>query len=296
VTILRTPDEQFEAIVGFPYEPHYVSIGGLRVHYVDEGAGDPILCLHGEPSWSYLYRHMIPPLSAAHRIIAPDWIGFGRSDKLPQIEDYSFTLHHDMLASFLEALDLQDITLVCQDWGGLLGLTVASEMPERFSRLVIMNTFLPIGKEPVSDAFLQWREFTSRLGMGMPVGRMMARSFQRERSKTASVRAAYDAPFPDDSYKAGVAAFPLLVPLHPDDPGAAQMRAARQRLNQWHKPALILFSDGDPITRGADAFFRALIPGAAAQPEITIAGAGHFLQEDKGEEIAEHVLAFLQRS
>lgn len=295
MTVLRTPDERFDAIAAFPYAPHYVTIGGLRLHYLDEGAGDPILCLHGEPSWSYLYRHMLPALSAGHRVVAPDWIGFGRSDKLAHVEDYSFTLHHDTLASFVEALDLRQITLVCQDWGGLLGLAVASAMPQRFARLVIMNTYLPTGDEPVSEAFLQWRGYAERLGTALPVGRMMTRSFQRERSKSAGVRAAYDAPFPDDSYKAGVAAFPLLVPLHPDDPGAAEMRAARQRLSQWSQPALILFSDGDPITRGGDAFFRRLIPGAANQPEITIAGAGHFLQEDKGEEIAGHILDFLRR-
>lgn len=295
MAVLRTPDERFRNLDGFPYAPHYVEIGGLRMHYVDEGQGEPVLCLHGEPSWSYLYRHMIPSLSASHRVVAPDWIGFGRSDKLPRVENYSFALHQDMLAAFVEALGLQSITLVCQDWGGLLGLTVASEMPDRFARLVIMNTYLPTGEEPVSEAFLLWRGYAERLGTALPVGRMMARAFQNERSKTAGVRAAYEAPFPDDSYKAGVAAFPLLVPLHPEDPGAAEMGLARQRLSQWRKPALVLFSDGDPITRGADAFFRALIPGAAGQPAVTVEGAGHFLQEDKGEEIAAHILAFLER-
>jgi haloalkane dehalogenase len=295
LAILRTPEERFDRLEGFPYAPHYVEIGGLRVHYLDEGSGDPILCLHGEPTWSYLYRHMIPALSATGRVIAPDWLGFGRSDKLPRVEDYSFGLHHDMLASFVEALDLTEITLICQDWGGLLGLTVASEMPGRFAQLVIMNTYLPTGEEPVTEAFLQWRRFAERVGTSMQVGRMVARGCQQARSKSAAVRAAYDAPFPDDSYQAGVAAFPLLVPLSPTDPGAAEMRAARSQLSQWHKPALVLFSDGDPVTRGGDAFFRALVPGAANQPEITVEGAGHFLQEDKGEEIAERIVAFLRR-
>jgi haloalkane dehalogenase len=296
MTILRTPDGRFQYLDGFPYTPHYVEIGGLRVHYVDEGRGDPILCLHGEPSWSYLYRHMIPALSANHRVVAPDWIGFGRSDKLPRIEDYSFNLHHDLLAALIDGLELQRITLVCQDWGGLLGLTIAAEMPERFARLVIMNTYLPTGEEPLSEGFILWRAYAERLGTALPVGRMMARTFQNERSKTPAVRAAYEAPFPDDGYKAGVAAFPLLVPLSPNDPGAARMRAARQRLGQWDRPALVLFSDGDPITAGADVFFRKLIPGAAGQPVITIEDAGHFLQEDRGEEIAAHILAFLDRT
>jgi haloalkane dehalogenase len=295
MAILRTPDERFESLEDFPYAPHYVDVEGLRMHYVDKGSGHPILCLHGEPSWSYLYRRMIPTLARKGRVVAPDWIGFGRSDKLTEIEDYSFDLHHASLVAFLQTLDLWEITLVCQDWGGLLGLTVASELPDRFARLVIMNTFLPTGEEPLSEGFKQWLAFVERVGKKLQVGRLMARTFQREESQTPAVRAAYDAPFPGPEHRAGVAAFPLLVPRSPDDPGAAAMRQARERLATWEKPTLVLFSDGDPITAGADRFFRKLIPGTHAQPEITIEGAGHFLQEDKGPEIAGHIVAFLER-
>lgn len=295
MAVLRTPDERFENLPDFPYEPHYVEVNGLRLHYLDEGEGNPILCLHGEPSWSYLYRRMIPTLVEAGRVVAPDWIGFGRSDKLTEIGDYSFELHHDSLVGFLEALDLKEITLVCQDWGGLLGLTVASELPERFARLVIMNTFLPTGEEALTEGFKQWLGFVERVGKKLQVGRLMTRAFQREESQTPAVRAAYDAPFPGPEHRAGVAAFPVLVPRSPEDPGAQAMRQARKRLASWEKPALVLFSDGDPITRGADRFFRELIPGTRQQPQITIEGAGHFLQEDKGPEIARHIVRFLER-
>lgn len=294
MAVLRTPDERFDALPDFPYAPHYLQLNGLRLHYLDEGSGHPILCLHGEPSWSYLYRRMIPLLQTGGRVIAPDWIGFGRSDKLTEIDDYSFQLHYEMLLAFVEALDLEAIRLVCQDWGGLLGLTAAAELPDRFARLVIMNTHLPIGEEPLSEGFKQWLAFVERVGKKLQVGRLMTRTFRREASQTPAIRAAYDAPFPGPAYRAGVAAFPLLVPRTPDDPGAVAMRRARERLAQWQKPALVLFSDGDPITRGADRFFRTLIPGASGQPHVTIEGAGHFLQEDKGPEIAAHILAFLE--
>ena len=294
---IRTPEERFADLPEFPYAPRYVMVAGRRVHYVDEGtAGETLLCLHGEPSWSYLYRRMMPALTARHRVVAMDWIGFGRSDKLTEVADYSFAMHRETLTGFIDALNLRDATLVCQDWGGLLGLAVAAAMPERFARLVIMNTFLPIGEEPLGEAFAQWRAFAERVGKKLQVGRLMTRSFRREESRTPAIRAAYDAPFPADEYRAGVAAFPLLVPRRPDDPGADEMRRARARLAQWHKPALVMFADGDPITRGADHFFRQLIPGTRAQPEITIEGAGHFLQEDKGPEIAHYIVDFLERT
>jgi haloalkane dehalogenase len=290
--VLRTPEERFANLPDFPYRPHYVEVNGLRMHYLDEGKDEVILCLHGEPSWCYLYRKMIPTLSAKHRVIAPDLIGFGRSDKLPNKANYTYALHHDTLTAFIKALDLKGVTLVCQDWGGLLGLPIASEMPERFSRLVIMNTGLPTGDEKIGPAFLAWRAFAEKTN-DMDIGGVIQRGSVSK--LPPEVVAAYNAPFPDATYKAGAHQFPLLVPITPDDPATPTMRKARAALKQWTKPALVLFSDRDPITAGGDKWFRTLIPTADKEPEIVVKGAGHFLQEDKGEEIAGHIRAFLER-
>jgi len=296
MTILRTPEERFVNLPGYNYAPHYVDINGMRVHYLDEGQGDTILCLHGEPTWSYLYRKMIPILSTRQRTLCMDFIGFGRSDKYSQEGDYSFSMHLKTLRGFIEALSLEQITLVVQDWGGLTGLTAASQMPERFARLVIMNTFLPTGDEPASEAFMQWRQAARRFGKRMPIGRIIRSGMADADKVPKGVMRAYEAPFPDNTYKAGAAVWPLLVPIRPDDPGAAEMRGARAVFSEWEKPVQTIFSDSDPITSRADILFRRLMPVAREQPRITIENAGHFLQEEKGPQIATHIQEFIDRT
>jgi haloalkane dehalogenase len=291
--IVRTPDERFANLPGCPFAPHYAEIDGLRVHYVDEGprGAAPVLMLHGEPSWSYLYRKMIPIVTAAGlRAVAPDLVGFGRSDKPVRREDYTYQRHVDWMRGLLEHLDLRDITLVCQDWGGLIGLRLAAEHPDRFARIVAANTFLPTGDVDPGPAFLAWRKFsqeTPEFAVGSIVQSGCVTSLD------PAVVAAYDAPFPDDRYKAGARQFPMLVPASSDDPAAAPNRAAWEVLSRWTKPFLTAFSDMDPITRGADMLLQQAIPGAAGQPHTTITGASHFLQEDKGEELARVVVAFV---
>jgi haloalkane dehalogenase len=292
--VIRTPEERFKDLPEFPFQPHYVDVNGLRIHYLDEGQGEVILCLHGEPSWSYLYRKMIPILTRNHRVLTMDFIGFGRSDKFTERSEYSFQMHYDTVVGFINALGLEQITLVVQDWGGLLGLTVASEIPGRFVRLVIMNTGLPTGDEPMGRGFMRWREFATS-SSDLPIG-LVIQNGTAQRELKPEILTAYESPFPDVTYKAGAMAFPLLVPIHPNDPGAAQMRRAREVFSKWHKPVLVMFSDKDPITRGGDIFFRSLIPSAKYQPEIVIHDAGHFLQEDKGEEIAQHIEEFMVRT
>ena len=293
---VRTPDERFAALPGYPFAPHYVEVEGLRLHYVDEGPRDaaPVLMMHGEPSWSYLYRKMIPIVTAAgHRAVAPDLVGFGRSDKPVEREDYTFQRHVDWMTAWLKALDLRRVTLVCQDWGGLIGLRLVAENPERFDRVVVANTFLPTGDREPSPAFLAWRKYSQETP-DFQAGRIVALGCAQPVAD--EIVAAYDAPFPDDTYKAGARQFPTLVPIRPDDPASAANRRAWKVLEAWDKPFLCAFSDGDPVTAGGDALFQSLVPGTKGQPHTTIRGGGHFLQEDRGEELAHVVVDFIRRS
>lgn len=291
--VLRTADERFQGLPGYPFEPHYVFVDGLRIQYVDEGprGAAPVLMLHGEPSWSFLYRKMIPVVAGAgHRVIAPDLVGFGRSDKPARREDHTYQRHVDWLAAVLEALDLTDITLVCQDWGGLLGLRLAAENGDRFARIVAANTFLPTGDQPFPEAFTAWQRFSQEVPV-FEAGKIVAGGCTR--SLSDDVKAAYDAPFPDESYKEGARQLPAIVPSRPDDPASSANRRAWLALSRWDKPFLTAFSDGDPITRGLDAVLQQAIPGAAGQPHTTIRNAGHFLQEDAGEDLARVVVDFI---
>lgn len=289
--ILRTPDERFADLDGWPYAPHYAEVGdGLRMHYVDEGPrdGQVVLLLHGEPSWGYLYRHMIPPLVAAGlRVVVPDLVGFGRSDKPDDQEAYSYATHVEWTRALLfDALDLSGVTLFCQDWGGLIGLRLVGEHPDRFARVVAGNTFLPTGDRTPPDAFFAWQKFSQEVPE-FPVGFILNGATQRDLSPAEM--AAYDAPYPEERYKAGARRFPLLVPTSPDDPAADANRKAWETLSAWEKPFLCTFSDGDPITAGGDAMFQKLVPGTAGLPHITVSG-GHFLQEDAGPELAAAII------
>lgn len=296
--VLRTPDDRFEDLPGFPFEPHYVEVDrgdgiALRVHYLDEGPrdGDIVLLLHGEPSWSYLYRRMIPVLvDAGLRAVAIDLVGFGRSDKPSSRSDYSYQAHVDWTWAAIEAIGLDGISLVCQDWGGLIGLRLVGEHPARFARVVAANTFLPTGDTHPGDAFLAWQRYSQETP-DFHVGGIVKGGCVTELA--AEVVAAYDAPFPDDTFKAGARQFPMLVPISPDDPAAPANRAAWEGLRRYERPFLCAFSDSDPITGGADRKLRADIPGAAGQPHTTITGAGHFLQEDQGEQLAAVVADFV---
>jgi len=289
---LRTPDDRFSDLPDFPWTPRYVEVadgdgGVLRVACIDEGPqdGEPVLLMHGEPSWSFLYRRMIPVLlDAGFRVVAPDLVGFGRSDKPAEPSDYSYARHVEwMRAALLDELGLTGITLVGQDWGGLIGLRLVAEHPDRFARVVAANTGLPTGDTPMSDAFLAWQRF-ARTAPRFEVGRILSNGTVG--GLPPEVVAAYDAPFPDDSSKAGARAFPALVPTRPDDPASAANRAAWQVLAGWTKPFLTAFSDGDPITAGGDRIFQELVPGARGMPHVTLRGGGHFLQEEVGPELA----------
>ena len=296
---LRTPDERFTDLPGYPFAPHYVDVPSgdgepLRVHFVDEGAPDapPVLLLHGEPSWSYLYRRMIPTfVDAGLRAIAVDLIGFGRSDKPAHRGDYTYQRHVDWTRGAVEAIDPRDVTFVGQDWGGLIGLRVVAEDPNRFARVVTANTFLPTGDRHPGDAFLAWQRY-SQDTPDFHVGGIVKGGCATD--LTPDVVAAYDAPFPDDSYKQGARQFPMLVPTSPDDPASDANRAAWKVFEQWEKPFLTAFSDADPITAGAEKVFQSVVPGARGREHPTVVGGGHFLQEDKGEELAAIIVEFVR--
>lgn len=296
---LRTPDERFENLPGYDFAPHYAEIptgdgGTLRVHYVDEGPRDaaPVLLMHGEPSWSFLYRKMIPGiLAAGHRVVAPDLVGFGRSDKPAERDDYSYQNHVDwMRALLVDTLDLEGVTLFCQDWGGLIGLRLVAEHAGRFDRVVASNTFLPTGDQPAGPAFEAWLEFSQSVPE-FPVGGIIDGATVRALSD--DVKAGYDAPYPDETFKAGARQFPTLVPITPDDPAAPANRAAWEVLSTWDKPFLTAFGDSDPVTAGGAAGFQERIPGCTGLDHRTVVGGGHFIQEDCGEELAKIVVEFI---
>jgi len=307
--VLRTPDSQFVGLAEWPFSPHYSEVargdgsGTLRLHYIDESradesrenAAETVLCMHGEPSWSYLYRKMIPIFVAAgHRVLAPDLIGFGRSDKPTHMTDYTYQRHVDWIGEWIVIHDLRNITLVCQDWGGLIGLRLVALMPERFARVVAANTFLPTGDRDPGEAFRVWRHF-SQTTPDFNVGHIVQGGCAIRPIGEHNV-AAYNAPFPDDTYKAGARIFPTLVPSDPNDPAAPANRAAWEFLSTWEKPFLTAFGDSDKITGGSEKYFQKLIPGCAGRAHTIVADAGHFIQEDKGEELAAIVNNFITSS
>lgn len=294
---LRTPDERFSGLPDFPFAPHYTDITDesgtkLRIAHIDEGprGAPPVLLLHGEPSWSFLYRRIISGLVAkGRRAVAPDLIGFGRSDKPTEREDYTYERHVKWMSDWLVANDLRDITLFCQDWGGLIGLRLVAAFPDRFARVVAGNTFLPEGSG-ANPAFEAWRTFSQTVPV-FPTGNILNGGSVRE--LTQAERDAYEAPYPDESYKAGARQFPALVPVSPDMPSVQENKAAWKVLETFNKPFLTAFSDQDPITRGADKRLQERIPGCKGQKHTMVAGGGHFLQEDKPDEIVEIIDAFI---
>src|SRR5258706_1262488 len=290
-SVLRTPDERFADLRDFPYEPHYVEIEGLRMAYVEAGEGDPILLLHGEPTWGYLYRHMIPTLAKLGRVIVPDLIGFGRSDKPVAANSYSYKSHVRWLRGFMPALDLQRITMVCQDWGGVLGLRILGQIPERFARLVAMNTGISDGRVR-GDAFLKWRQFSQRVEfLDIPA---LMRNTLKKRVLTDDEAAAYQAPYPSKEYQTAALVFPRLVPIRPDYPGVYENKLAIARLATLDLPVFLPWGAEDAITAPAEPFLRKLFKHVA--PPLSIADAGHFIQEDARDDVAEKIARWLENN
>ena len=294
--VLRTPEECFFNLPDYPFAAHYTELGGLRIAHVDEGPRDGpiVLLMHGEPAWSYLYRKMIPVLvSAGLRVIAPDLVGLGRSDKPAHAKDYSYFNHVQWMKAWVEANQFEHMTFFGQDWGSLVGLRVVAEMPERFARVVLANGALPTGTTPVPFAFKVWRAF-ARFSPWFPIGKIVKVGCTN--GLTLHEVAAYDAPFPASKYRVGARVFPGFVPTTPTDPERTNNEAAWEVFKQWNKPFLTLFSTRDPITKGGEVMWQKLVPGAQGQPHTKIRGASHFLQEDKGSEVAEHIVKFIRKT
>jgi len=293
---LRTPEARFENLPDYDFKPNYCEVGeGLRLHYVDEGprTGRTIILMHGEPSWSYLYRFMIRQLSAAgFRVLAPDLVGFGKSDKPTELSDYSYTAHVAWTQAWLDHMDVKEAVLFCQDWGGLIGLRLVAENSNRFAAVMAGNTGLPVGKGTPSEAFLKWQKFSQTIPV-FPTGQILQGATVRELSPEEV--AAYDAPYPDETYKAGARIFPALVPTDPSMEGVAQNLEAWEVLKKWTKPFLTGFSDQDPVTKGGEQLFQKLIPGASGQPHAILKGGGHFLQEDVHAELSEMLIELCAR-
>ena len=292
---LRTPDECFNGLPDFAYTPHYTQVGGLRVAHIDEGPRDApvVLLMHGEPTWSFLYRKMIPVLLAAgFRVVAPDLVGFGRSDKPARPSDYSYANHVRWMNAWLAANDLRRITLFCQDWGSLIGLRIVVDAQQRFDRIVLANGGLPTGTSPIPFAFKVWRAF-ARFSPWFPIGRIVKAGCAQ--GLTPQELAAYDAPFPTRRHRIATRMLPGFVPTRPDDPERENNERAWEFFKRWDKPFLTLFSNRDPVTRGGHRIWQQLVPGAQGQPHAVTRGAGHFLQEDKGAEVAQAIVAFIQR-
>lgn len=301
--LLRTPDERFENLPDFPFEPHYVEVDNIRIHYLDEGPPDAvevILLLHGEPAWCFLYRHMIPPLvKAGYRCVAPDLVGFGRSDKPSQKSDFTYHKQIDWTTRWMISLDLQNLTLFCHDWGSLIGLRVAIENQDRFKRLILCNGGLPTGENFAgnlgeNEQFLRWLEFNKKAPPEYPYEKVFhAGTFKK---LSDEVIAAYKAPFPDDSYESAFRSMPFLIPLKPDDPEAEENKNAMEEYRQWTKPFLTLFSDSDPLTKDGDKLWQKIVPGAQGQNHATFKNARHFVQEDYGPELSAHIIEFIKNN
>ena len=291
---LRTPEERFQNLPDFAFTPNYIEIGGLRIAYIDEGPkdGPAVLLMHGEPAWSFLYRKMIPILvSAGMRVLVPDQVGFGRTDKPTKRSDYTYENHVQWMSAWLESVDAKDITLFCQDWGSLIGLRMVAEMPDRFARIALSNGGLPTGKEKIPKAFHIWRAF-AMYSPWFPIGKIVR--FGCAQGLSDEAVAAYDAPYPNSRYKVGARVFPTLVPIDPSNPARQANERAWDMYKAWTKPFITLFSTRDPVTKGGERMWQKRVPGAEGQNHTKIRGAGHFVQEDKGEEVAQALVEFIR--